>query len=85
MYVVCFHVCSRPVEGKTGKAAKRQTLEVFKLIHSYQNPELWREVKHLILENGRLDVSTALKPNKIDDLVYVLSIDVAAEDITSLE
>ena len=85
MYVVCFHVCSRPVEGKTGKAAKRQTLEVLKLIHSYQNPELWREVSHLILDDGQLDVSTALKPNNIDALVYVLSSGVAAENITNLE
>ena len=60
-------------------------MEVLQLIHSYQRPDLWRGVKDLMLNDGRLDVSGALTRDNFDALVYVLSAKVAAKDITRLE
>ena len=85
MYILCFHVCSRTVKEKSGDDARRQRLQVLHLIRMYQRPQLWRKVSRLILDDGQLDVSTVLTPDNINDLVYVLSIDEAAEEITKLK
>ena len=85
MCVVCIHVCSRTVKSKTGDDARRQILEVFKLIHEYKRPELWTDIKDLILDNGKLDVRNVLTRRNIKDLVYVISKDVAAKHIKKLK
>jgi len=85
MYVVCFHVCSRPVKGKSGDDASRLRMEVLHLIHLYQRQDLWWEVNSLILDDGQLGVSGALTRDNIDDLLYLLATDVAAETITELK
>jgi len=84
MYAVCFHVYTRTVKGMSYYNDRCQTLEVLHLIRVYQRPELWRDVNSMILDDGWLNVSTVITPDNIDDLVYVLTTDVAAKDIQKL-
>ena len=85
MHVVCFHVCSRTAKGKKDDDARRKTLEVIRLLRVYQKPEVWNDVSSLILDHRELDVHNVLTPDSIEDLIYVITNDVASGDITKLK
>ena len=78
-------MCTRTVKGKKDVDARRKMLEVLRLIRVYQKPELWNDVSSLILDHRELDVHNVLTPDNIEDLIYVITNDVASGDITKLK
>jgi len=78
-------MCTCTVKGKKDVDARRKTLEVLRLIRVYQKPELWNDVSSLILDHRELDVHNVLIPDNIEDLIYVITNDVASGDITKLK
>ena len=78
-------MCTCTVKGKKDVDARRKTLEVLRLIRVYQKPELWNDVSSLILDHRELDVHNVLTPDNIEDLIYVITNDVASGDITKLK
>ena len=54
-----------------------------RLLREYGEPQLWHEVSHHIVSNGKLDISELITAANLPDLEFLL-ISGEARDVTSL-
>ena len=67
----------------TGKPANERILDVMRLLREYGEPQLWHEVSHHIVSEGRLDISRVITADNLPDLEFLLKSG-EANDVTSL-
>ena len=81
MFVIIRFICTR-LFG-TGKPANERTLDAMRLLREYGEPQLWHEVSHHIVSDGKLNISEVITAANLRDLEFLLKSG-EARDVTSL-
>ena len=79
--IICFN-CTQLFGA--GKPANERTVDVMRLLREYGEPQLWYEVSHPIVSNGKLDITGVITAANLADLEFLL-ISGDARDVTFLK
>ena len=79
--IICFN-CTQLFGAD--KPANERTVDVMRLLREYGEPQLWYEVSHHIVSNGKLDITGVITAANLAYLEFLL-ISGEASDVTFLK